>query len=116
MKFDPQKCPECGGEAESILDLIPAAAGISYDEETDSYDEDGNGSRIDWDGQRPMVVMSTADPKQPLVQLCCGDHTWLALRIQDPEDDPRRKRKPVKTFEAIVVQDLDSTTVNIPEK
>jgi hypothetical protein len=115
MKFRQPLCPECDTEAINIVELIPATVGIIRDEETGSYDYDGMGARINWDGQMPKVVLAESD-QQPLVELGCGEHTWLTVRIYDPEDIPQRDQHKVDTFEAIVAQDLVSTTVNIPEE
>lgn len=69
MKFIQNVCPECGEQAEDILERIAAHAAISLDEQSGEYKYAG-GSEVDWDSQRPDEVNGL------MTLVCPNDHTW----------------------------------------
>ena len=74
MRFDPMLCPECGGAAEEVVEMVLGGAGITLDPETGEYEEAGDTS-ISWDSQERLLQ----DGKVRLV--CHNQHEWLAEEV-----------------------------------
>lgn len=76
MRFDKPTCPECGEEAEAILDMVPGLARIgAHDDGTFEYSGETD---IWWDDQVPWQHMGTGE-----VQLRCqADHSWLTTKSE----------------------------------
>lgn len=79
MKWDPQRCPECGKEPEGTVDVVHGLALIAPDGEG-GYQYAGE-TKIDWDTQR--TVTDSDDPQDaPRELLSCGEHEWFAEVVE----------------------------------
>jgi len=68
MKFKCPICPECGGKATAILEIVPCMASLDT-EDGDTFEYGGDSDML-WDGQRPEVIDGT-------VSLRCEEgHAW----------------------------------------
>lgn len=70
MKFEPIHCPECGEEADGVLERLSCCAYIEKDRETGEYQYAGE-TDMWWDEQRPIL---TEDGRYQLV--CHNGHDW----------------------------------------
>ena len=74
MKFEPDKCPECGGEPVGTVESLLGVAGLTPDGRG-GYDYDGY-SEIWWDESRTVT-----DDQGCVALLCESDHEWYAVKI-----------------------------------
>lgn len=71
MKFNPDRCPKCGGYAMGTGETIPGVAMMSR-EDDGTFEYDGE-TEVGWDGQ----TTDTSDDGK--VELWCGGwHSWFA--------------------------------------
>lgn len=71
MRFEPEKCEECGGEPIGTLETLPGLAEL--EKQPDGSYEYGGYTRVYWDGQ------TTDMPEPNVVILCCDNgHEWNA--------------------------------------
>lgn len=68
MEFKNPVCPECGGSAVAILEIVPCLASLdTTDGVTFEY---GGDSDMLWDGQRPELIDDKASLR------CEEGHAW----------------------------------------
>lgn len=79
MKFDIDKCPECGEFPKSIVESVIVDANISRDNETGLFDYSGS-SDVCWDTQEALK-----NPEKQLHLECPNYHYWYTDFLSDEE-------------------------------
>jgi len=76
LKFSVPKCPECGGIAVGVKDLIPGLAGIVFEEDGETAEYSG-GTDMWWDDQY------TPEDENGEVQLRCDEDHWWDSKMEE---------------------------------
>ena len=71
MRFNPDKCPECGAEIKATCDMVPANALVERDPATGEYEYTGE-SKMCWDAQY------TENEDDGLLVICETGHQFVA--------------------------------------
>ena len=76
MRFDPDKCPTCGEDPDSIIERVYGRARLG-DRADDKFDYDGD-TDMAWDTQEPVR------DEDDQVTLCCPSrHSWQATMTEE---------------------------------
>jgi len=84
MKFNPSRCPECGGEVAGTLEVLTGVALVVREEEDDpeQYSYDGN-SEIFWDTSNTQMANDwfggTDYPEDAIAVQCEEGHEFGAV-------------------------------------
>lgn len=89
MKLEPKVCPKCGEPFRSISQTVSACSGLSFDEESSTYDWSGD---MDYENH-----VDERDAEGRILAECMGGHVVPVVDLEVPEaqrlDPPPRKKK-----------------------
>jgi hypothetical protein len=79
MRFEPIKCPTCGGSATGTLEVLTGVALFTDPDEAGQVDYAGE-TEVDWDTQRTLT-----DEFDRVTLVCSQGHEWQADELIDED-------------------------------